>query len=403
MMDKYMNQYCKQMDEVKLSDAADQMILNDILKADARKGVSHGKRIKRNLSAAAIAVIVIIFSSATIFAGVMIHGTIVKSHKTEIEGFGTKVDLGESYYYDLLAGDAGELYALTDSDYDGALTDYHAIVWKSTDQGDTWEAVLSQPDELNDESYLLAGDLWEEKSGIEATVIIQENDLKEEGIYTNRVYRVTADSYVEYDMDEVYALIGGQDHLFNVKYVNDCTIALVAGEKCLLYNTKTQKVEKELPYDLTMGCLLTQDQFLIYGREIYSCIDVNSLGDQEPEAGLQEFVQMMYEKNNREVFPPMQAQGDTVVCVTKMGIYEYQDGEITQIRQLSAKVNGVRTFNGLLPVCKGQEGEYYICTFFGSGMAIWQIDSEKEEMKTGSDADSSSMPIETGEHINVGS
>lgn len=50
------------------------------------------------------------------------------------------------------------------------MTDHHAVVWKSTDQGETWEEILSQPD-VNGESYLCAGDLREGETGAEAVVI----------------------------------------------------------------------------------------------------------------------------------------------------------------------------------------------------------------------------------------
>lgn len=378
MIDEYMKRYREQMNEVTLSDSADQAIMDDLLKADVQKGGPYMKRTKRNISAAIIAIVIVIASSATVVA---IRGAaVIKSNKEErrVEGVGAKVNLGESYYYDLLAGDNGEIYALTDNDAENELTDYHVVVWKSTDQGDTWESVLLQPDELKGEIYLSAGDLREGKDGIEAVVMLAEEEEKtEDGYYIWRVYQITEDSYVEYDMDEVYAEFGND--LFNVKYVNDDTIALIGGERCLLYDVNKQKVIKSLPYDWTMGCLKTQDQFLLYGKEIYSCLDAETMEEQEPEEGLQEFVQTMYEKNFNDVFPPMQAWKDTIVCMTKSGIYEYKDGETTYIRQLSSKVSKV--FNGLLPICKVRDGEYYIAVFSGTGMSLWQIDGDKEEMK----------------------
>lgn len=381
-MDDYMKKYCEQMDKVILSDSADQEILSDLLKDDARKGVPYMKRAKRNISAAMVAATIIIVSAVTACAGVAIHGIIIKSNKTEsqVEGVGT-VDVEESYYYDLLASDTGEIYVLTDNDYDGTLTDYHAVAWKSTDQGDTWESILFQPDELNEESGLLAGDLREGESGIEAIVIIEEKNDKAEDGYVNRVYQITADSYIEYDMNEVYTRLGDQNHLFNVKYVNDDIIALIGTEECLLYDVNTQKVVKSLSYDLTMGCLKTRDQFLLYGKEIYSCLNAETLEEQKPEEELQEFVQTMYEKNHNNVFPPMAAWNDTIVCVTNSGIYEYKDRATTQITQLSNVVNEGRAFNGMLPICKARDGKYYICTFSETGMSLWQIDGDKEEMK----------------------
>ncbi len=386
-MEKYMKKYCSQMDKIILPGAADQKILLDLLKAVKENKVNENAEkprnsyTRRNLSAAAIAAIVIIASAASVFAGVAIHHAIIKSNKTEVKGFGTTVNLGESVYFDLLSGTDGEIYALTDSDCDGQITDHHVIVWKSTDEADTWEEMLSQPSELNDEAELIAGDLREGENGIEAVVIIRESNPSEDDVYTNRVYCIQEDSCEEYNMDEAYALLGSQDHLFNIKYVNAHTLALVGTTGCLLYDMDMQEIVKELPYNLTMGCLLTQNQFLLYGNEIYTCIDVNTLNECEPEVGLQDFVRVMVEKNNREVFPPIQAQGDTVASVTNSGIFEYREGEIVQVRQLSKQLNGGHTYNGLLPFCKSLDGKYYVCTFTSQGMALWQIDSGGEEMK----------------------
>lgn len=383
MTDEYMEKYRKQMDKVVLSEYADQKILDDLLKFDARKGEPYKKRAKRKMRTVMVAAMITIVCVATACTGVAIHKIIIKSNKAEsqIEGVGSMVNVGESYYYDLLAGSAGEIYALTDSDYNSTLTDYHAIAWKSTDQGDTWETVLFQPDELNEESGLFAGDLREGEAGIEAIVIIEEKDDKSEEGYVNRVYQITADSYVEYDMDEVYTRLGGQDNLIQVKYVNDHIVAMMGPEECLLYDTDTQEVVKSLPYDLSVACLRTQDQFLIYGKEIYSCLDVETLEEQEPEPELQEFVQMMYHENGDKIMPPMTALDDTIVCITKMNIYEYKDGETTLIRQHSGAVNNGDFLNGFWPICKARSGEYYICAFGQTGMSLWQIDGDGEEIK----------------------
>lgn len=381
-MNEYIKKYCEQMDQVTLSDAADKAVLDELLKADSRKGVPYMKWTKRNLSAAMIAAIITMASVTAVFAGVA--GTIMKSNKSEskIEGVGAKIDVGESYYFDILSGDSGEIYTLTSNHYDSALTGHHVIAWKSMDQGDTWIEVLSQPDELSEESDLIAGDLRKGENGIEAVVIMSEMNDEEKNGQVNWVYQITSDSYVKYDMEEVFAELGAPEHLFNVKYVNNHTIALVGTEKCLLYDTNSQKIVKKLPYDLTMGCLKTLDQFLIYGQEIYSCLNAETLEEQEPEEGLREFVKMMLVKNSNIVLPPMAAWNDTIVCVTTSGIYEYKDGETTQTKQLSDKVNNGSFFNGLLPVCKAGDGEYYICAFQGDGeMSLWQITGDKEEMK----------------------
>lgn len=41
----------------------------------------------------------------------------------------------------------------------------------------------------------------------------------------------------------------------------------------------------------------------------------------------------------------------------------------------------VKERNGLLPMCKTQDGEYYVCTFGDTGMYLWHINGSKEEMK----------------------
>lgn len=381
MMDEYMRRYREQMDQVRLSDAADQVILNDLLKDNVRKGAPYMKRTKRSMSkAAAAAAVVIVFSVTAAACAAVVHRAIINSNKAEsqVEGTGAVVDVGESSYYSLLAGNAGEVYVLTDNDCEGALTDHHAVAWKSTDQGETWEEILSQPDELNEESYLCAGDLREGEAGAEAVVIMEEMSGKAEEGYSERVYQITSDSYIEYDMEEVYNRLGDGEQIWDVKYVNDQIIALAgATGECLLYDVNTQKVVKSLPYDGTMGWLKTQDQFLIYGTEIYSCLNAETLEEEEPEQGLQDFVSMMFQKNNQVVLPPMAVWNDTVACVTKAGIYEYRDGEITQIRQLSNRVSNGYAFNGVLPFCRTKNGEYYVCIFSENGMSLWQIDGDE--------------------------
>lgn len=382
-MDKYRKRYREQMDQVRLSDEADQAILEDILKADTRKRATYGKGARRTVSAAMAAAALVMASSLTVFAGVIIHKMIIESKKEEsyLEGIGT-VNVGESYYYDFLADDSGGLYALTDNDYEGTLTDHQAIAWKSTDKGDTWEEVLVLPDELEGETALYAGALREGESGLEAVVLVEERDDKAEYGYVNRVYQVAEDSYTEYDMKEVYAQLGDQDALWNMSYVNDHILALFGTKDCLLYDTDTQKIVKRLPYNAaTEGWLKAGDQFLLYGDGIYSCIDAETLKEREPEEGLEEFVRLMYEKNTDGVLPPMDVWNDTVVSVTRSGIYEYRDGETTQIRRLSTAVTKGYALNGVLPMCKTRDGEYYVCTGGDAGMNLWHITGDKEELK----------------------
>ena len=232
--------------------------------------------------------------------------------------------------------------------------------------------------------YYYEGYTTEEIAGIlkiTASAVRSRMERARKHLKIERVYQITTDSYTEYDMDEVYTCLGDRYGLFNVKYVNSHIIALTSPEQCVLYDIDTQKVVKSLPYDLTMTCLRTRDQFLIYGEKIYNCLNAETLEEQEPEEGLAEFVKMMYQKNGNDVMPPMDSWNDTIVCVTKRSIYEYKDGEIKQIREHSGAVNAGKAFNGLLPICKAGGGEYYVCTFSSMGMALWQIDGDKEEMK----------------------
>ena len=379
-MNEYMKTYQHQMDQITLSAAADQRILSDLRQAAAQRTTPRRRKRIGNMRAAVVAAAILIAALGAVAVGAAVHAILVRAQKTAsaVAEHVTAVSLGESYYYDLLGEETGTIYAMTDSDHDHDLTDQQVIVWRSTDQADSWESVFTLPDTLSANSELLAGDLRTGADGIEAVVIIDEGLPDASGSYLQRVYRITSDSCTEYRMDEVYDRIGSP---FSIKYVNDHTIALLSSEACLLYDTDTMEIVKELPYDLTMICLLTRDQFLIYGREIYTCLDADSLQEQTPEAGLQQFIETMYAANNGEVAPPMQAQGDAVICATKSGLYEYRAGETRQIRQLSEAVFGGYAVNGLLPVCKAGEGEYYVCTLQDNGMVIWQISADAEEMK----------------------
>ena len=52
---------------------------------------------------------------------------------------------------------------------------------------------------------------------------------------------------------------------------------------------------------------------------------------QEPEAGLKKFVEEMWNANDREVFAPMKAFGDTAVSYTHLDVYKRQaDGTMLE-------------------------------------------------------------------------
>ena len=66
-------------------------------------------------------------------------------NETPIEnsvGLASVINIEDAYYYnDLLTTDAGELYAMTDGTSEEG-TD-PVLVWKSTDQGKSWEKVIN--------------------------------------------------------------------------------------------------------------------------------------------------------------------------------------------------------------------------------------------------------------------
>lgn len=378
MKDEYMKKYCDEMDKIGLPEEADRKILSDLLRRHAEDKGETVKALKGNRRIAVAAVILVVIS-ITAAACAAIYEIIIRSSQKDIRLGGVEaitVDIEGASYFALSADDAGAIYTITDS-YE-VLSEYNVIVWKSMDQGDTWEAVLQLPEEVERDCFLVAGDLREDEAGMEAGVMIAEENEDQKSGYMYRVYRVTEGSCTEYRMNEVYALAGDQSHLFQMKFVNDHIIAFLATEMCIFYDTDTQEVLRQLPYNMTMGCLSACGQFFLYGADIYSCLDAETLEEETPAEELQEFVRLMYEENDGEVFPPMQAQGDTIVCAAKHGIYEYRNGKTEQIRQLGVSGYAV---NGLRPICKGRNGEYYICVSTDAGVSLLLIDGEKAEMK----------------------
>ena len=70
---------------------------------------------------------------------------------------GSVISIGDSYYYDLLSSETGDIYALTDGEAENG--EKPVFVWKSSDQGENWEDEMQLPDTLPEDSYLLAGTL----------------------------------------------------------------------------------------------------------------------------------------------------------------------------------------------------------------------------------------------------
>lgn len=58
-------------------------------------------------------------------------------------GSGSVISIGDSYYYDLLSSETGDIYALTDGEAENG--EKPVFVWKSSDQGENWEVRCSFP------------------------------------------------------------------------------------------------------------------------------------------------------------------------------------------------------------------------------------------------------------------
>lgn len=297
------------------------------------------------------------------------------------KGMSTVVSIEDAYYYDLMADDTGDIFALTDNASKSALKDARVIAWKSSDQGNTWEELLYQPEALKDDSELEAGALRTGKEGIEAFAVFSEHMDGAEEEHAHRFYRITENSCDELEASEAFNQLG-DEALWNVSFVNGHVISIAGGEQCVLYDIDQQKAVKNLSYDSFAAAFLSmQEQFLVYGKEIVYCLDAETLEEQEPEKSLQEFVTAMYEKNDGVVFPPMDVYKDTVVCATTEAIYEYREGKTVQALSIPDIVNLGKSFNGMLPMCKGKGNAYYVGVFASGKMNLQQIVEDKETEK----------------------
>ena len=74
-------------------------------------------------------------------------------------GSGSVISIGDSYYYDLLSSENGDIYALTDGEAENG--EKPGFVWKSSDQGENWEEVIKLPDTIYAGSFISAGALQE--------------------------------------------------------------------------------------------------------------------------------------------------------------------------------------------------------------------------------------------------
>ena len=301
-------------------------------------------------------------------------------NETPIEngvGLASVVSIEDAYYYnDLLTTDEGEVYALTDGTSEEG-TD-PVLVWKSTDQGENWEKVIKLPDTIYAGSFISAGALQEEEDKLNAYVVVSDSDDSTSDSGGNRLLWITEKGSEELNAGEVFEEIGGS--VWRISVVNDHVLSIAGIDKCVLYDITQQKELKSLSYDYgRAGFLSMKDQFIVYCDEIKYCLNAETLEEQEPEDGLEQFVEDMWEANDRDVFAPMKAWNDTVVCVTTKAIYEYRDGRTVKALSVPDTVHGGTSFNGMSPICKGSQNTYYLSALSAGETTLWRIEPDPEK------------------------
>lgn len=301
-------------------------------------------------------------------------------NETPIEngvGLASVVSIEDAYYYnDLLTTDEGEVYALTDGTSEEG-TD-PVLVWKSTDQGENWEKVIKLPDTIYAGSFISAGALQEEEDKLNAYVVVSDSDDSTSDSGGNRLLWITEKGSEELNAGEVFEEIGGS--VWKISVVNDHVLSIAGIDKCVLYDITQQKELKSLSYDYgRAGFLSMKDQFIVYCDEIKYCLNAETLEEQEPEDGLEQFVEDMWEANDRDVFAPMKAWNDTVVCVTTKAIYEYRDGRTVKALSVPDTVHGGTSFNGMSPICKGSQNTYYLSALSAGETTLWRIEPDPEK------------------------
>ena len=301
-------------------------------------------------------------------------------NETPIEngvGLASVVSIEDAYYYnDLLTTDEGEVYALTDGTSEEG-TD-PVLVWKSTDQGENWEKVIKLPDTIYAGSFISAGALQEEEDKLNAYVVVSDSDDSTSDSGGNRLLWITEKGSEELNAGEVFEEIGGS--VWKISVVNDHVLSIAGIDKCVLYDITQQKELKSLSYDYgRAGFLSMKDQFIVYCDEIKYCLNAETLEEQEAEDGLEQFVEDMWEANDRDVFAPMKAWNDTVVCVTTKAIYEYRDGRTVKALSVPDTVHGGTSFNGMSPICKGSQNTYYLSALSAGETTLWRIEPDPEK------------------------
>lgn len=300
--------------------------------------------------------------------------TIMSKPETQYqsEDHASVIDIKDATYYDLMTANTGDLYALA---YDAEITNLNesTIIWKCSDRREKWEeAVRLQNDTLTD-SYIMAGVLREEENGPEAFVVVSKLQETESDIGECRLLHVTKESSEVLNTGDLFEQL--ESGVWNVRVVNDHVLSIAGATQCVFYDTGQQKAVKSLSYDYcSVGFLPMKEQFIIYDNEIKYCLNAENLEEQEPEEGLKRFMTEMWKENGSDVFPPMKACGDSVICVTGKAIYEYQDGETVQVLTVPKSVRRGKFFNGMSPVCRDKNGIYYVNTLSSGETTLWRIE-----------------------------
>lgn len=292
-------------------------------------------------------------------------------------GISSVISIEDAYYYHLLAADTGDIFAFADNFSEGDFKDEPVIVWKSSDRGDTWEELLHQPEALPDGFALRAGAMRIGKDGLEAFAVFSEDAGETMDGNVSRLFRITETSCEELEAGEVCKQLSGG--VWNISFVNGHIISLAGGEQCVLYDTEKQKAIKSLSYDpYSVGFLSMPNQFIVYGKEIVYCLDAETLEEQYADKGLQEFVATMYQKNGDTVLPPMNTYKGTVICVTAEAVYEYREGKTIQTLSVPDMLNGGNCFNGMCPICRGQDNAYYVSGFAAKETKLWRLEADQK-------------------------
>lgn len=291
-------------------------------------------------------------------------------------GMSSVISIDGAFYYDILEDSEGKLLAVTDNYIIGENTGQPVIVWESSDKGETWKELICQPETVSQDSMLRSGAIREGKDGAEVFAVFEDqaDDMEEGG--GSHFLRITETGYEELKTGEEFQETG---LICEIAFVNDHVLALGGSEQCVFYDIEKQEVFKSLSYDyMSSGFLPMEEQFVVYGTELVSCLDAETLEEEEPEKGLELFVADMFEKNNSEVFSPMCSYGDTVISATADGIYEYRDGNTVRSLTIPDTANSGKPFNAMFPMCKGKDNTYYVAGMPVQGTELLRIEEDKD-------------------------